>query len=109
MKTIRSKIGGLSIKAEIGPGGIVIKAGRHILKAPPPEPLALSPVQRAARQREATEARILEIYREAKTTLEPPYDNWLWLFNINPFTKYSFEQLNHHLSRLQSGKFPWRV
>ncbi len=111
MKTIHAKIGGQTITARIGPGkvDIVIKQGRRTLKAPPPEPLALTPGQKAARQREATEARILEIYREAKTTLEPPYDNWIWLFNINPFTKYSFEQLNHHLNRLLAGKYPWKI
>lgn len=102
MKTIRATLNGQAIKARIGPGkaNIEIKAGRQTLKAPPPEPLALTPQQKAARQRGAVEDRIMEIYREAGM-------EWLW--DVNPFTKYSFEQLNHHLSRLQSGKFPWRV
>ncbi len=100
MKTIRATLNGLSIKVKIGPGGIVIKQGRRTLKAPPPEPLALTPVQRAARQRQGVEGQIMEIYREVGM-------EWLW--DVNPFTKYSFDQLAHHLSRLESGKVPWRV
>lgn len=100
LKTIHAKIGGLSVKAVIGPNGVTIKAGRRVLKAPPPESLAPSPVQRAARQREAVCAQIFEIYRE---------HGFEWLWNINPFTKYSFDQLLHHLARLEQGKFAWKI
>ncbi len=99
-RTIRAKIGGLSVKAEIGPNGVVIKAGGRVLKAPPPEPLALSPIQKAARQREAVCRRIFEIYKE---------HGFEWLWSINPMSKYSFSQLAHHLTRLLAGKFPWKI
>ncbi len=100
MKTIRATLNGQAIKAEIGPGGIVIKRGKHVLKAPPPETLALSPVQRAARHHEAICGQIMEIYRQ---------HGWEWLWTINPMDKYTIKQLMHHLARIQSGRYPWKI